>query len=287
MISSGGPAPRTSAYRRHPFTWCRPTVGAGAPGMAKGTPGDSSRAMAEVYERPRQTDRLPQVNAMNAGGESSVTARFTGRPGTRLLATVALVGAVLYVLVDVVLQLLPPHYSVISEAESNLAVGPYGWIMNLNFLARGVVTVCAVAALSAFGPRSRLRQTGLALMLFAGVCSAALAFLPTDIPPADAPGLAPTTALGAAHLIVAAAGFVAALVAFALLTGWLRGSELPRAYPAAAWLTGVAAVGLVSLGVTATIAPGLLGLAERVCLAGVLGWVIAVSIHVVRAVRHR
>jgi len=219
---------------------------------------------------------------MQAGGESPVTPRSAGRAGTRLLATVALVGAVLYVLVDVVLQLLPPHYSVISEAESNLAVGPYGWIMNLNFLARGVVTVCAVAALSSFGPRSRLRQSGLGLMLFAGVCSAALAFLPTDIPPADAPGLAPTTALGAAHLLVAAAGFVTALVGFGLVTAWLRGSDLPGAFPAAAVLTGVAAVGLVSLGVAATVAPGLLGLAERVCLAGVLGWVIAVSLIVRR-----
>ena len=220
---------------------------------------------------------------MNAGGPD----RSTVRPTPRLLATVALVGAVLYVLVDIVLQLLPPHYSVISEAESNLAVGPYGWIMNLNFLARGVVTLCLVAALSSFGPRSRLRQTGLGLMLFAGVCSAALAFLPTDIPPADAPGLAPTTALGAAHLIVAAAGFVTALLAFALLTAWLRGSDLPGAFPAAAVLTGVAAVGLVSLGLAAVVAPGLHGLAERVCLAGVLGWVIAVSLAVRRAGRRR
>jgi len=219
---------------------------------------------------------------MQSGGESPVTSGSAGRPGTRMLATVALVGAVLYVLVDVVLQLLPPHYSVISEAESNLAVGPYGWIMNLNFLARGVVTVCAVAALAAFGPRSRLRQSGLALMLFAGVCSAALAFLPTDIPPADAPGLAPTTALGAAHLLVAAAGFMTALGGFGLLTAWLGGSEVPEAFPAAAVLTGVAAVGLVSLGAAAAVAPDLLGLAERVCLAGVLGWVIAVSLILLR-----
>ena len=222
------------------------------------------------------------MSALHAGGDTPVTSRPSGRPGTRLLATAALAGAVLYVLVDVVLQLLPPHYSVISEAESNLAVGPYGWIMNLNFLARGVVTVCAVAALTAFGPRSRLRQSGLALMLVAGVCSAALAFLPTDIPPADAPGLAPTTVLGTWHLVVAAAGFVTALAGFALLTAWLRGSDLPEAFPAAAVLTGVAFGGLVSLGITAAAAPGLLGLAERVCLAGVLGWVIAVSLSVRR-----
>lgn len=196
---------------------------------------------------------------------------------TRVLATIALSGAVLYVLVDIVLQLLPPHYSVVSEAESNLAVGPFGWVMNLNFLARGVVTVCAVAALSRFGPCTGLQRAGLALMLVAGACSAALAFLPTDIPAADAPGLAPTTALGAAHLTVAVVGFVTALAGFLLLTLWLRGSDrLRAAYPAAALLTGVALLGLLWLAVAATIAPGVIGLAERLCLAGVLGWVIAV-----------
>ncbi|MBX0299558.1 DUF998 domain-containing protein [Cryobacterium sp. 1639] len=202
---------------------------------------------------------------------------------TRALATVALVGAVLYVLVDVVLQQLPPHYSVVSEAESNLAVGPYGWIMNLNFLARGVVTVCIVAALARFGPRTRLQRTGLAFTLLAGAASAALAFLPTDIPAADAPGLAPSTALGTAHLAVAVVGFFAALAGFVLLTLWLRGSDrLRAAYPAAAILTGVALGGLAWLGVAATLTPGVIGLAERVCLAGVLGWVIAVALVVRR-----
>ena len=210
---------------------------------------------------------------MKAGADRAPAATDS----TRLLATVALAGAVLYLLVDVVLQLLPPHYSVISEAESDLAVGPYGWVMNLNFLARGVVTVCTVTALARFGPRTRLRQAGLVLMLVAGACSAALAFLPTDVPTRAAPGLEPVTGLGTAHLIVAAVGFVTALVAFGLVTLWLRGSDrLRSAYPAAAILTAVAAVGLLSLGATATLVPGLLGLAERVCLAGVLGWVIAV-----------
>jgi hypothetical membrane protein len=200
-----------------------------------------------------------------------------GGPATRVPATIALVGAVLYVLVDVVLQLLPPHYSAVSEAESNLAVGPYGWIMNLNFLARGVVTVCVAVALARFAPRSRLRSAGLTLMLLAGACSAALAFLPTDIAAPDAPGLEPTTPLGTAHLAVAATGFVAALLAFLLLTAWLRTSErLRAAFPAAAILTGVALVGLVWLGIAATLLPGVIGLAERLCLAGVLGWVIAV-----------
>ena len=184
-----------------------------------------------------------------------------------------MVGVVVYVLVDVVLQFLPPHYSVISDAESNLAVGPFGWIMNLNFLGRAVLTVCAAVAIGLSGPPSRLRRAGLVLMIVAGACSAALAFLPTDINPPGEFGLRTSTLTGALHLAVASLGFFAALAAFALLTGWLRRSALLRAvYPAALALTAVAAAGLLFVGLADHFAPNLIGLAERVCLAGILGW---------------
>jgi hypothetical membrane protein len=195
----------------------------------------------------------------------------------RPFATVAMVGVVVYVLVDVVLQFLPPHYSVISDAESNLAVGPFGWIMNLNFLGRAVLTLCAAVAIGLTGPSSRLRRAGLVLMILAGACSAALAFLPTDINPPGEFGLRTSTMTGALHLVVASLGFFAALAGFALLTGWLRGSAQLRAvYPAALALTAVAAGGLSFVGLADHLAPNLIGLAERVCLAGILGWAFVV-----------
>lgn len=188
-----------------------------------------------------------------------------------------MVGVVLYVLVDVVLQFLPPHYSVVSDAESNLAVGPFGWIMNLNFLGRAGLTLCAAGAIGLVGPGSRLRRTGLVLLVVAGACSAALAFLPTDISGPGEFGLRTSTPTGALHLAVASLGFFAALAAFAWLTAWLRGvPELRRVYPAALALTVVAAVGLLCVGLADHFAPTLLGLAERVCLAGILGWAFVV-----------
>jgi len=54
---------------------------------------------------------------------------------------------ILYVVLDVVAQVLPPYYSPISEAESLLAVGPYGYIMTANFLIRGVFSLLFVYAL--------------------------------------------------------------------------------------------------------------------------------------------
>ena len=67
-----------------------------------------------------------------------------------------------------------------------------------------------------------------------------------------------------------------ALAAVTVLTVWLRHGELARAFPAAVGLTGVAAVGLLALGLATVIAPDVLGLAERICLAGILGWTFTV-----------
>ena len=44
-----------------------------------------------------------------------------------LAFTITIVGIVVYALLNVIAQLLPPHYSPITQAISDLAVGPYGW----------------------------------------------------------------------------------------------------------------------------------------------------------------
>ncbi|MBC7441437.1 MAG: DUF998 domain-containing protein [Ramlibacter sp.] len=209
---------------------------------------------------------------------SRISVEFVrGRRRARAFALAAMLGVVAYVLLDVVLQLLPPHYSPIRDAESNLAVGPFGWLMNLNFLGRWVTTVAGALAIGSVGPASRTRRAGLLLLLSGGVCSAILAFLPTDVP---APGdlvVRAYTPTGLAHLGVAGLGFLSALAAVVMLTVWMRGSGVRRAVPAAAGLALVAAAGLLALGVTTAVAPGLLGLAERLCLAGILGWTFLVS----------
>ena len=193
----------------------------------------------------------------------------------RRFATAAMAGVVIYILVDVVLQFLPPHYSVISDAESNLAVGPFGWIMNLNFLGRAVTSLCAIVAINGIDQVSGLRRTGVLLMAAGGLCSAALAFFPTDVD--TGPGLVAATTAGTVHLYVAGGGFLAALAGILVLTRWMRSvPELAKAYPAAFTFAAITAFGLASLGLAAGLGSDLLGLAERVCLAGVLGWVLVV-----------
>jgi hypothetical protein len=183
---------------------------------------------------------------------------------------------VVYVLVDVGLQLLPPHYSVLHEAESNLAVGRFGWIMNLNFLGRAVTTCCMVAAIRRMGPPSRLRWAGTGLFGVAAASSAALAFFPTDIG-ADAGASGARTAVGLVHVWTAGLGFLAALGAVAVLTPWVAGHPgLERTRRPAFAFGALAGAGLLWLGLSSAYGTGLLGLSERICLFGILGWAFAV-----------
>jgi hypothetical membrane protein len=184
---------------------------------------------------------------------------------------------VAYAAIDVVLQLLPPHYSPIADAESNLAVGPFGWIMNLNFLGRAAMTFCVLIVVSRIRPVSVMRRTGSLLFALAGLCSAALVFFATDVNGPGEFGIAPTTTVGTIHVVIATTGFLLALAAMILLTIWMRGApELLAVRRAATVLVGVALVGLVSLGVSIAFVPTVLGATERICLAGILGWAFAI-----------
>ena len=89
---------------------------------------------------------------------------------------------ILYVVLDVFAQVLPPHYSPISQAESLLAVGPYGYIMTVNFLIRGVFSFLFVYALvqilTMFGENWRSNKWGLYAIGIWGVGALLLAGFP-------------------------------------------------------------------------------------------------------------
>jgi hypothetical membrane protein len=193
-------------------------------------------------------------------------------------ATIAMAGVIIYAIVDVILQLLPPHYSPIREAESNLAVGPFGWIMAINFFGRGITSCALIVVLARTAPRTRLRTAGLVFFSIAGFCSAFIAFVPTDVPKGG--GVHAATLHGTIHLIGASSGFVTALAAIWLLTLWRRTT-------ANLVFLVVATLGLAFLAVTLEVPTGMFGLAERVCLVGILGWVFSTAASVRRQSRRQ
>jgi hypothetical membrane protein len=198
----------------------------------------------------------------------------------RFLFVVALAGCLLYLVLDVVVQSLPPHYSPISQAESDLAVGPYGYIMTLNFINRGILSLCFLFALmlaanSADVASPRLKRGG---WLFGAwsVGALLLAAFPTDVP------ATPVSWHGAVHLVVAVIAFLGgAFGALYISLGMARNNALDRARVLALPLAYLSVVLCVVEIFGGGVVPGVVahygGLIERVFLGSVLLWVAAVS----------
>jgi hypothetical membrane protein len=177
-------------------------------------------------------------------------------------ATVALVGVILYAMIDVVLQFLPPHYSPIRDAESDLAVGPFGWIQTINYIGRGITCAFAIIAIVSTTSASTRRTVGLVFFAITGLCGALVAFFPTDV----VAGGQARTPHGHVHVVAASVGFSCALAAFWTLRGVVR-TRLTDLFLL------VATIGLVFLAATVVAVPAVFGLAERICLLGILGWI--------------
>ena len=197
----------------------------------------------------------------------------------RALFGVTLAGILLYLALDAVAQSLPPHYSLLSQAESDLAVGPYGYVMTLNFISRGVLSLSFLFALALTANStdtigSRFRR-GAWLFGVWSIGALLLAAFPTDVPPT------PVSLHGAIHLVLAVLAFFGgAFGALYISLGMAGNRPLARASSVAVALAYLSLACLVVF--LATIALAHLnaeygGLVERVFLGSVLLWTGAVS----------
>ncbi len=193
------------------------------------------------------------------------------RSGTAL-ALLIIAGIVLYVILDVIAQLLPPHYKPISQAESDLAVGPYGFVMTVNFVLRGLLSLALVWALTRAVTKQGLSRPGLALLGIWGVGALVLAAFPTDLA-----GATPTLH-GIIHLIVATLAFICGAIGELLLSLRFARDERWRALRAPGVVMAVLAI-VVCLVLFTAAFPHALGLVERIFIGLVLLWMLVAAIH--------
>ena len=220
-------------------------------------------------------------NAVERTDEKGIAAS----PGRiKRLFWVSIVGILLYIILDVVVQSLPPHYSPISQAESDLAVGPYGYLMAVNFVNRGVLSGVFVYALTrTFRATGEVETaysngkfvTGTRLLWVWAVGSFLLAFFPTDVP------ATPVSWHGALHLLFAFLAFIGGAFGTALLSTQFRLNRALRGISGALMAIGVLAV-IFFLILVPTLSSSIGGLTERLFLGSVLLWIAVVSGYLVR-----
>jgi len=193
---------------------------------------------------------------------------------------VVIVLIILYVVLDVIAQILPPHYSPISQAESDLAVGKFGFIMTLNFLNRGVLSLIFISAFlrtsDLTGVARSYFRTGTYLLGAWAIGAILLAIFPTDVP------ATPVSWHGAIHLVVAVVAFIGgALGTFAISRKLGKNHEFEGLKRIALPLSVIAVILLVIefgvLFVSPHLGARIGGLTERVFLGSVLLWIGIVS----------
>ena len=181
----------------------------------------------------------------------------------------------LVVLLEVIVQLLPPHYSPLSQSESDLAVGPYGFLMALGFAIGGVLLLIFIVAFMSVIPKEAQSRSGLILLGVSAIGKLIIAFVPTDL---TSP---PQTIHGTIHALVALVSFFCGALGILLLARALRHD--PHVRPSPRFLVGLASVTLAwtvivigTLVVSSQI--GVWGLLERIATGLYLLWVLIVSL---------
>lgn len=202
-------------------------------------------------------------------------------PAVRWSLWTTILGIAIYIVLDIVAQLLPPHYSPIRQAESLLGVGPYGWVMNANFVVRGVFSLAFVYGLYRAWPKPLgTPRVSLALIGAWGVGAFVLAVNPVDIS-------GPATLHGTVHVVT---GFLAFLF---VTVGMLGVSySFPDGMPwqsVRAYAQVIAVITAIALilwfGGTRIryVEQNFFGLLERVFLGLVLLWMLVVAVHMLRS----
>jgi hypothetical membrane protein len=199
---------------------------------------------------------------------------------------IVILGIILYVVLDVIAQLLPPHYSPISQAESDLAAGKFGLIMTINFINRGLLSLLFIFAFLqtmdyAGVARSQFRA-GTYLLGAWAVGALLLAIFPTDVP------ATPVSWHGAIHLVVAIIAFLGGAfgaLALSQKLGQNREFEgLKRiALPLAVIVVLLWAVEFALPFIFPHLNARVGGLTERLFLGSVLLWIGTVSAYLAKA----
>lgn len=187
-------------------------------------------------------------------------------------------------ILDAIVQSLPPHYSPISQAESDLAVGPYGYLMVVNFINRGVLSGIFIYALARTfratigvgAPFSSGRfVAGTRLLWVWAVGSFLLALFPTDVP------TTPLSWHGALHLIFAFLAFIGGAFGTLLLSTQFGSNRALKGIRGPSMLIGALAV-VFFLVLVPTLSSSVGGLTERLFLGSVLLWMAAASGYLLR-----
>jgi hypothetical membrane protein len=205
---------------------------------------------------------------------------------SKKLASFTIVGIVIYILMDILVQLLPPHYNPLIQAESDLAVGPYGYIMNINFIVRGLLSIALILSICHSADQKYRTRIGIGFLSIWGICSLLLAFFNTDIFSFSQPNVH-LTFHGKMHLILAAIAFICAPIGQILVTISFRKMPLLNSFIIPSIILSLFTLLSFIIMVPIDMKTPYLGLTERIFIGFTLLWFLVVAIKIRGSVEHQ
>lgn len=167
----------------------------------------------------------------------------------------------IFVVLVIALHVLRPQMNPLSHTISEYALGPFGFLMTIAFIARGLAELFLVTGLILGTMRSSQSWTGLALLALATVCSFLVAIFPGNLH---------NIRILLIHSVSALLGFSS--LAIAALVWSHRFRKEPRWHSSALTSLILGLLMLLSL-VSSVVSPsGLQGLTERVLEVFIIFW---------------
>jgi MFS family permease len=190
-------------------------------------------------------------------------------------ALVGIVGPIVVVVGDLAASLSTPHYSLISDSISSLALHPIGWLQSICFLAMGLLLEIFVVGLFFNIRRTRCFYAGIGLLAFCGFVLMLIAAFRMD-----APG-GPSTTAGIIHTIASyGLGLLFPIAILSLAPSFKSTSNWKNIF-VYTLIAGIVALALI-IGAFFTEQTDWFGLYERIIVANVIIWVEVVAVHLLR-----
>jgi bacteriorhodopsin len=182
-------------------------------------------------------------------------------------ATIALVGVVYFVVIIVVLHLLRPDLSPISQPTSEYAVGQYGFLMSSAFFSMSLASFALVVGLyQGVSPRAR-SSIGLGLLGLWGVGILIAMSFPID------PEGAPQTVSGTIHRINGPLAFLSLTAGTILVSRRFKHDQQWRPFHRTALILSLLMVAaFVATFLNIATGSGFAGLCQRIFLAVFVTW---------------
>ena len=203
---------------------------------------------------------------MTSRAATALTGQRASRTDRRayLAATIALIGVATFMVGVALLHLLKRDLNPTQHFISEYALGDFGWIQRVDFLAVGVGTIALALTLSRV-VKDPGRIAPIFIGLF-GVSAVAVAFVQID-------GPQPITTEGQAHEMISAVGFVLLISGMFVMARKFRNdpawSALRR--PTIAWAV-TASVFLVFMIILG-------GIGQRIFIVACFSWMLAMAYH--------